>query len=111
MKPFRHYVAAVLLYALPVFPWGNVGHETVARIAEDNLSSATMAKIKPLLAGESLEDVSTWADTYKRSHRNTSPWHYINLPVRQNVTVSDISKYYGTTGHHQDDNDEFVKLV
>jgi hypothetical protein len=96
-------IILTLSLALPVFPWGSVGHETVARIAQDNLNPATMAKIKPYLSGESLEDVSIWADTYKRSHRNTGPWHYINLPVRENVTVNNISQYYNT-GHHPTDN-------
>jgi hypothetical protein len=79
--------AAILLYAGAAFPWGKVGHETVAYIAEKNLNSSTIEKIKPLLSGESLEDISTWADDYKQNHKNTAPWHYINLLVRQSAGV------------------------
>jgi len=104
MNLFQKYFAAVFIFALPIYPWGNVGHETVARIAEDNLSQVTLQRMKPLLAGESLEEISTWADQYKRSHRNTGPWHYINLPVRQNVSVQDLPRYYALNGHHPTDN-------
>ncbi|MFA6446606.1 MAG: S1/P1 nuclease, partial [Candidatus Paceibacterota bacterium] len=104
MNHLKHLTLAVLLYAGSAFPWGKVGHETVAYIAEKNLSSSTMNKIKPLLSGESLENISTWADDYKRGHRNTAPWHYINLPVRENVTVNDLSRYYSSNPRHSDDN-------
>jgi hypothetical protein len=83
----------LILLSLPAFPWGKVGHQTIAYIAEQNLDSLTLAKIKPLLSGESIEDVSIWADQYKTNHRNTGPWHYINLPVRQNLSVKDVARF------------------
>jgi hypothetical protein len=104
MKYLPKILLALLLSAIPALPWGSVGHKTVAYLALINLSTATLEKIRPLLAGESLEDISIWADTYKRSHRNTSPWHYIDLPVRQAVTVSNISRYYASSGHRPSDN-------
>jgi len=94
----------ILLWVLPAFPWGSVGHKTVARIAEDNLSPTAMAKIKPLLAGKTLEEISIWPDIYKRNHSNTGPWHYINLPVRKTLSVSDIPMYCSSNGHHPTDN-------
>ena len=94
----------VLLWVLPAFPWGSVGHETVARIAEDNLSPTAMAKIKSLLAGKTLEEISIWPDIYKRNHPNTGPWHYINLPVRKTLSVSDMPMYCSSNGHHPTDN-------
>ena len=89
----------VLFLPFSVLPWGNVGHETVAYIAEKNLSLATLEKLKPLLNGETLEEISTWADTYKRNHKNTGPWHYIDLPVRENILENDLPKYYSQKGH------------
>jgi hypothetical protein len=89
----------ILLFSLPVFPWGRVGHSTVAYIAEKNLSPATLAKIKPYLEGESIEDVAVWADQYKESHRSTGPWHYIDLPTQQLVTVADIPHYCDQDKH------------
>jgi hypothetical protein len=29
-----------------------------------------------------IEEAAIWADQYKQTHRNTAPWHYIDLPVR-----------------------------
>src|SRR5271157_930118 len=75
------------------FPWGAVGHETVAYIAEQNISPATLAKIKPLLGGMSIEEAAVWADQYKESHRTTAPWHYVNIPVRANVVEANIVVY------------------
>jgi hypothetical protein len=99
-----HALCIALLFFGNVFPWGKVGHEVVAFIADKNLSPAAREKIKPLLAGETFEEISIWADTYKQSHRNTGPWHYINLPVRQIVTINDIPQYYSLNGHHPTDN-------
>ena len=31
--------------------------------------------------GESLADVSTWADEYRRDHPETGPWHYVNVSI------------------------------
>jgi len=88
-------IMLTIALALPVFPWGKVGHKTVANIAEQNLSQATKEKIKPLLSGETLEDVSIWADQYKQSHRNTGPWHYINLLIREDVADNNILQSSG----------------
>jgi hypothetical protein len=99
----RH-ILLLLLLALPVFPYGSVGHETIAYIAEHNVSPATLAKIKPLLGGQSIEEVAVWADVYKRSHRNTGPWHYINIPVRENVSLADLPRFYSLTARQKDAN-------
>jgi hypothetical protein len=93
-----------ILLVFSAFPWGAVGHETVAYIAEQNLCPTVREKIKPLLARESLEEISIWADTYKRNHRNTGPWHYIDLPVRQNIRSKDIPRYYLLYGRHPTNN-------
>ena len=34
-----------------------------------------------LETGESLADASTWADEYRKKHRETGPWHYIDVPL------------------------------
>jgi hypothetical protein len=94
----------ILLFSLPVFPWGFVGHKTIALIAESYLDSTVRTKIAIILQGESMEEVATWADEYKRSHPNTGPWHYINLPARINVSASDLSKYRVSNGRYPKDN-------
>lgn len=91
----QSYRSATLLLILTAaaFPWGRVGHETIAYIAEKNLSPATLETIQPLLAGETLENVSTWADEIRPQKRYTAPWHSIDLPVREDVTALNWNQF------------------
>jgi len=70
---YKYYLFLPLLFAANVFPWGFAGHKIVACIAEKNLSTSTLVRIKPLLAGHSMEDVSIWADKLKGKDRSTGP--------------------------------------
>jgi len=63
------------------FGWGREGHEVIALIAEKNMTPAALERAKAILGGASLEEVASWADEYRRDHRETGPWHYINIPV------------------------------
>jgi hypothetical protein len=94
----------ILILSFSAFPWGRVGHQTVAFIASQNISPKTAAAISPLLVGQTLEQVSTWADEIKLRRRSTAPWHYIDLPVRQSVLISAIPRYFANQGHTLDDN-------
>jgi hypothetical protein len=92
MNFFRPIILLLFLVSVAL-PWGRVGHETIAYIAEKNLNPATMAKLKPLLAGETLESISTWADEIRPQKRYTAPWHFIDLPVRENVTSTNWNQF------------------
>jgi hypothetical protein len=39
------------------------------------------AHMRELLAPESPQAASVWADEYRRDHRETGPWHYIDIPL------------------------------
>lgn len=68
----------------PAWGWGRIGHRVAGRIAEDRLTPAALAAVRGLLApGESLADVSTWADDYRRDHPETGPWHYVNVSIAE----------------------------
>src|SRR5436305_13921588 len=68
----------------PAMGWGRLGHRVAGRIAEDRLTPAAKAAVRGLLApGESLADISNWADEYRRDHRETGPWHYVNVPITE----------------------------
>jgi nuclease S1 len=81
--------AIALLAALAVFfnssafAWGPQGHRVIAKVAEVRLTPSARAGIKELLhAGDTLADVSDWAD--KEGHdavAGSAPWHYINVPI------------------------------
>jgi hypothetical protein len=34
-----------------------------------------------LPGGATIDSVANWADDYRRDHRQTGPWHYIDIPL------------------------------
>lgn len=64
------------------FGWGKDGHRIVADIASRLLTDRTRTEVEDLLRGESLAEVSTWADAVRDepAYRATAPWHYVNIP-------------------------------
>lgn len=75
---------AVATMVGPAWGWGRLGHRVAGKIAEDRLTPTARAAVRDLLEpGESLADVSTWADEYRRDHPETGPWHYINVPITE----------------------------
>lgn len=62
--------------------WGQNGHRTTGKIAEENLTKKAKRKIDKILQGESLAVASTFADEIKSDSRfrKFDPWHYVNLP-------------------------------
>lgn len=82
-------LAAVLTPALE-FAWGEDGHSNVAEIAQHRLSPAGASTAEALLRGEyppdmpgtvSLASVSSWADDYRDAHRETTNWHFVDIPI------------------------------
>jgi hypothetical protein len=64
--------------------WGPEGHAIVAEIAEARLDGPARAQIVQLLSQEGhqhLDEIASWADDYRESHRETGPWHYVNIPL------------------------------
>ena len=45
------------------------------------MTPAALQKARAILGGASLKDVASWADDYRRDHRETGPWHYIDIPL------------------------------
>ena len=75
-------LALVLSLTAPLaHAWGTQGHQVIALIAEQRLTSKAKEQTQRLLAlepGATLASISTWAD----EHRNptTAAWHYVNFP-------------------------------
>ncbi|MBE9598219.1 S1/P1 nuclease [Pedobacter sp. MC2016-24] len=63
--------------------WGAVGHQTVARIAENHLSTEAQLAVRDLLGNETLAGISSWADQIKSDpdYSHTGPYHFVNLPT------------------------------
>jgi hypothetical protein len=73
----------VLPPAAHAFAWGQEGHSIVAEIAQRRLDRGTLDKMKSkgLLGGEvSLASLASWADDYRATHRETSGWHFVDIP-------------------------------
>ena len=62
MKTFLAAVF-VLLGSQSAFSWGQLGHKTAAQIAWTFLDKETRSKVDQVLKGQSLPEVSVWADS------------------------------------------------
>ena len=87
--------------AIPALAWGDAGHQTVGKIASLRIKQRTAQKIAQILKpGETLANISTWADTVKERMGKPDPdpdtnaflqdiahneknreWHYDDLPL------------------------------
>ena len=78
------------------FAWGQNGHRIVGQIAENHLTEETKTALIELLEGESLAQISTWADEMRSSpsefwQKKSSRWHYINAPSNSSEFSHDHS--------------------
>ena len=60
--------------------WGGQGHRLVGLIAAERLTPIAKRNVTWLLDGQTLADVSTWADSLTGDQVQTSYWHYLNIP-------------------------------
>ena len=80
----RFAFSSFLLLALvppAVLAWGTQGHQVIALLAEQQLSSQARLEVTRLLAlepGETLASISTWADEQRSPQ--TAARHYVNFP-------------------------------
>lgn len=62
--------------------WGTKGHQIIARVAMDRLSSDARREVSTLLQpGETLESVSDWAEEIRSTQRHTMSWHWVAISV------------------------------
>lgn len=73
------FLAAI--YALTCFGWGQKGHDTVAYIAECNLSPKAYKKVVKVLGDHSMVYFANWMDNASNTpdYRYTKTWHYANV--------------------------------
>jgi nuclease S1 len=63
-----------------VAAWGAQGHRLVGLIAAERLTPPARQRAEWLLDGQTLAEVSSWADTITSDQVQTSYWHYLNIP-------------------------------
>jgi hypothetical protein len=87
----------LLLSVCPAFPWGCLGHRTIALIAYEQLTPHARDLASQLLEGEPagrsghpfcgtsnlvpFAQMSTWADDVRRERKDTAAWHFIDIPL------------------------------
>lgn len=61
--------------------WSFTGHELIATIATDLLTSTAASQVHDILDGRPLSSIASWADTIKwqQRYKFTSQLHYINF--------------------------------
>lgn len=74
------------------YGYGSEGHKLVALIADKHITSQTRAAVAELLGEQSMADVSSWADQYRASHRNTSGWHYVDYEISDGKLLEGSAK-------------------
>lgn len=91
--------------------WGCKGHQTIALIAETQLTPQARELVEKLLAENPVDpqlkrycgnttrdlmaDASTWADDV-RGQRQNGPWHYIDIP--RGASHAPIAQFCGSNG-------------
>ncbi|TAH01739.1 MAG: S1/P1 Nuclease [Sphingobacteriales bacterium] len=82
MKLKYYLPVCTLFLSFFLLSWGVIGHRTIGKIAENNLSAKAKLAVKNLLGTETLPLVTTFADELRpyQEFDYTSKWHYINAP-------------------------------
>ena len=84
MRLFNSVLIALCLFSADSFAWGQSGHRVVGKIAERHLEPGVLQAIQPLLGGDRLAEVTTWADEMRADpsdfwQKTTPRWHYISI--------------------------------
>ena len=74
-------LSMILAGALQTFGWGQKGHDTVAYIAECNLTPEAKAAAEELLDGKSIVYYANWMDNASNTpeYAYSKTWHYKNI--------------------------------
>lgn len=84
MKKSARSIFVILIVGLvpqTAFSWGNFGHQTIAEIAERNLSASAKQGVLDILGPEKLALASTWADEVRKDadFKIFSAYHLANV--------------------------------
>lgn len=125
----HNWVVCAVIFFLPIagWAWGPDGHRIVGRVAQERLSTNAKREVRKLLGRESLADVANWADEYRLSHRETGPWHFVDVTVQGdgghdafhanidcadgNCVIEKIEEFEAVLRDKEADRDERVKAL
>jgi len=75
--------------------WGDLGHRTVALVAQKYLTGEASRILDDILAndqGFDFSDAATWADTIKRGRPETKEWHYVGKSLLQFLSFHQLTR-------------------
>lgn len=81
MKRLIVIILAGLFVSSPAFAWGREGHETIAKIADNNLQNSARKKIEKYLRDRSIVYYAKWMDEYRHTpeYAFTTKWHVVSV--------------------------------
>jgi len=90
MRPKLLAAALLTVAVLPgsALAWGRTGHAVVAQIARGYLTPKAAAAVDALLAAVTdaltppdLAARASWADAWRKDHRQTTEWHFVDVEL------------------------------
>lgn len=91
---FRTLLAGLgMISSAAAFPWGQKGHDTVAYIAECNLTPEAKAAAEELLDGKSIVYYANWLDnaSHTPEYAYSKTWHYKNIDADETYESAKIN--------------------
>src|ERR1700682_242329 len=92
MRTLALSAVATCAFVGQALAWGEEGHAIVAEIAQRRLNDAAraavstvFANVSPVLTHASLASFASWADDFRPSHHETTNWHFVNIPLPEDV--------------------------
>jgi hypothetical protein len=77
------------------FSWDANSHQAIAKLAELNIKSETLAKVNKILNGETMVSVATWADgEIRQTQKETDHWHGVSISIKNDISEKNIKTFY-----------------
>jgi len=101
------YYFLLLSAAQNALCWGNVGHGTVAYLAQKYLTENTASYLAQLLVdeqGEAIDyfEAAIWADEVKHGRPYSAEWHYIGNSCLTQICSISLTPLQMPKTHHLD---------
>jgi hypothetical protein len=87
-------IGGLIALAHKCVSWGNLGHRTIAYLAEKHFTEKGSRYATELLGGDDISDAAIWADEFKNTAagRYTGSWHFVdakdNPPLSCDVCIN-----------------------
>jgi hypothetical protein len=87
-------LSVMFFCSIVVFAWGQIGHRTVGKVAENHLSKKAKEALACIMGTEGLVEASTWMDNIKSDslYDHTHKWHYVTIPNEKDYHTCEVAK-------------------